>query len=130
MRHGPHHVAHKLTSITFPEKFASFIGSPLAALFSASRIGRGTIAREEFGLVGAEVRLSDDGSFELQLDTPNAESNPSEITVHATRSGVQNLVLITSFFLSDIATTTLLLFAEPERIQNHRHLTPLAHILD
>ena len=129
MRHGPHHVAHKLTSITFPEKFESLIGSPLAALFSASRIGRGNMAKEAFGRVGAEVRLADGGSFELQLDTPNAASNPSEITVHATRSGVQNLILVTSFFLSDIATTSLL-FAKPERVENYRHLTALAHICD
>jgi hypothetical protein len=128
MRHGPHHVAHKLTSITFPEKFESLIGSPLAALFSASRIGRGNMAKEA-GRVGAEVRLADGGSFELQLDTPNAASNPSEITVHATRSGVQNLILVTSFFLSDIVTTSLL-FAKPERVENHRHLTALAHVRD
>ena len=88
------------------------------------------MAKEAFGFVGAEVLLTGCGSFELQLDTPNAASNPSEITVHATRSGVQNLVLITSFFLSDIATTTLLLFTKPERIQNHRHLTALAHVFD
>ena len=41
------------------------------------------------------------GSFELQLDTPKAANNPSEITVQATRSGVQNFTLLTSF-LSDI----------------------------
>jgi len=34
------------------------------------------------------------GSFELQLDTPNAASIPSAITVHATRNGVQNLILL------------------------------------
>jgi hypothetical protein len=47
------------------------------------------------GRVGAEVRftvVAVDGSFELQLDTPKAASNPRQITVLATRSGVQNLI--------------------------------------
>jgi hypothetical protein len=105
----------------------SFIGPPLVALFSASSTGRGNVAKA-VGRVGAAGRLVVDGSFELQLDTPNAASNPSEITVHATRSGVQNLSLLFSL-LSDIVNTSLLL-AESERIQNHRHLTLRAHVLD
>jgi hypothetical protein len=40
----------------------------------------------------------EDGSFELQLETPNAASNPNEITVHANRSGVQNVILLLSVF--------------------------------
>ena len=71
----------------------------------------------------------DVGSFELQLDTPNAASNPSEIIVHATRSGVQNLNLLIFLLLSDIATT-LLLFAKSERVQNHGHLTLRAYIFN
>jgi hypothetical protein len=57
------------------------------------------VAKAELGRAGAAERftVADGGSFELQLDTPNAASNPSEITVHATRSGVQNLILLTSF---------------------------------
>src|ERR1041385_1094707 len=98
MRHGPHHVAHKLTSITLPEKFASLIGSPLAALFSASRIGRGNMATAA-GRVGAEELLTGCGSIELQLETPNAARSANEITVPATRSGVQNLILVTSCFV-------------------------------
>ena len=64
------------------------------------------------GRVGAVAVGLDAGSFELQLETPNAASNPSAITVHATRSGVQNLILLTSFFIPGIATSFL--FAEPE----------------
>jgi len=131
------------------------IGPPLVALFSASRIGLGNVVKPVFGRVVADglFTVTDNGgSFELQLDTPNAARSPSEITVHATRSGVQNF----SLFLSDIVSTTLLsaqplcplrlcgdcatinrrgaedteaaqrrllLFAKPERIQNHRHLS-------
>jgi hypothetical protein len=40
------------------------------------------------------------GSFELQLEAPNAASNPNAITVHASRSGVQNFTLLTSVFTS------------------------------
>src|ERR1044072_429372 len=76
------------------------IGPPLADLFSASRIGRGKVTRP-VGRLGADERALYGGSFELQLDTPKAASSPSEITVHATRNGVQNLNLFTSF-LSDI----------------------------
>ena len=71
------------------------MGSPLLALFSAFRIGCGNVAKA-VGRVGAVVVVVF-GSFELQLDTPNAASNPSAITVHATRSGVQNLILLISF---------------------------------
>ena len=71
------------------------------------------------GRVGAVAVGLDAGSFELQLETPNAASNPSAITVHATRSGVQNLIL----FVSDIVSTTLLLFTESKRVENNRHLT-------
>src|SRR5215213_1133336 len=105
------------------------MGSPLAALFSASRIGRGNVTRPLFGRPGA-VRFAvvvDAGSFELQLDAPNAASSPSEITVHAMRKGVQNLTLLTSFFISDIVTT-LLLFAKSERLQNHRRLASFTDI--
>lgn len=94
------------------------------ALFSASRIGRGIETKAAGRVVAAGrfvVVVDDDGSFELQLDTPNAASSPSEITVHARRNGVQNLI-VTSF-LSDIMSTTLLLFTKPERVENHRHLT-------
>ena len=68
------------------------------ALFSASRIGCGKVAKAA-GRVGAAGRFAlvvDDGSFELQLDTPNAASKPNAITVHTTRSGVQNFIF-TSF---------------------------------
>src|SRR5215210_6317780 len=64
------------------------------------------MAKPVLGRVGAEARFVDGRSFELQLDAPNAASNPSEITVHATRSGVQNFILFT--FLSDITNTLLL----------------------
>ena len=71
-------------------------------------MGRGNVAKA-VGRLGAEARFAAvaGGSFELQLDAPNAASSPSEITVHTVRSGVQNFILFTSF-LSDIATTTLL----------------------
>jgi hypothetical protein len=36
----------------------------------------------------------------LQLETPNAASNPNAITVHASRNGVQNFTLLTSVFTS------------------------------
>ena len=97
------------------------------ALFSASKIGRGKVAKPEVGRLGAEERFITAGSFELQLDIPKAASNPSDITVQATRNGVQNFTLVTSFL--DI-TITLLLFSKPKRIENHRHLTLFAHILD
>jgi hypothetical protein len=74
-------------------------------LFSASSTGRGNDAKA-VGRLGAAGRLVVAGSFELQLDTPNAASNPSESTVHATRSGVQNLILLFSF-LSAITNTSL-----------------------
>jgi hypothetical protein len=75
-------------------------------------MGRGNIAKEA-GRVGADDRFTATvGSFELQLDTPNAASSPSAITVHTTRSGVQNLILLTSCFIPGIATSFL--FAEPE----------------
>jgi hypothetical protein len=79
-------------------------------LFSASRIGRGNVAKAVVDRPGAEARFAavDAGSFELQLDAPNAASSPSEITVHAMRSGVQNFILFT-LFLSDIGTTSLAL---------------------
>jgi hypothetical protein len=50
------------------------------------------------GVVPARLALAglEDGSFELQLETPNAASNPNAITVHATRSGVHNLNLFIS----------------------------------
>jgi hypothetical protein len=38
------------------------------------------------------------GSFELQLDTPNAATSPSTITVDASRSGVQNFNSFNTFF--------------------------------
>jgi hypothetical protein len=69
-------------------------------------MGRGNIAREAFGRVGAEERLAGVGSFELQLETPNAASSPSEITVPATGSGYQTISLLLSFFLSRITINT------------------------
>jgi hypothetical protein len=78
--------------------------APLAALFSASSIGRGKVVNVvgAVGLFELTVTLAGDGgSFELQLDTPNAASSPREMTVQATRSGVQNFIALTSFF-SDI----------------------------
>jgi hypothetical protein len=71
------------------------MGAPLAALFSASRTCRGKVfARVAVVFVGA--------SFELQLDTPMATSSPKATTVVTSRNGVQNLILLTSFFLADI----------------------------
>ncbi len=112
-------------------------------------MGRGNVAKAA-GRVGADELVTDGGSFELQLDTPNAARSPSEITVHAARSGVQNLDLLTSFFLSAIAITSnflstdyadciricvicgwaSLLLAKPERVKHDRHFTALAHVLD
>ena len=89
------------------------MGPPLVALFSACRIGCGKVAIP-VGRAGVAELFAvdvDDGSFELQLDTPNAASNPNEITVQATRNGVQNLTLLSSLFIPDIAS---LLFAKPE----------------
>jgi hypothetical protein len=69
------------------------MGAPMAARFSASRTCRGKVfARAVF--VGA--------SFELQLETPMATSSPKATRVVTSRSGVQNLTLLTSFFLADI----------------------------
>jgi len=67
-------------------------------------------------------------SLELQLETPMATNSPKAITVVTSRSGVQNFILLTSVFLSDI--TNSLLFAEPERIQNHRRLASQTNIVD
>jgi hypothetical protein len=73
---------------------------PLAAGFSASRTGCGKVAKP-VRLGAALLALAGEGgSFELQLETPNAISSPNEITVHATRSGVQNFTLLTWFFTS------------------------------
>jgi hypothetical protein len=73
-------------------------------------MGRGNVAKAVVGRLGADARFAAvvGASFELQLDAPNAASSPSEMTVHAVRSGVQNFILFTSF-LSDIATTLLAL---------------------
>src|ERR1043166_678714 len=69
---------------------------PFAALFSASKTCRGkTFAR-------AEGAVFVSGSFELQLAKAIATSRPKVITVVTSRSGVQNLVFLTSFFRSDI----------------------------
>jgi hypothetical protein len=56
------------------------------------------------GRLGADGRAFG-GSFELQLDTPKAASSPSEITVHATRNGVQNFTLFTSFDITNSKPT-------------------------
>ena len=56
-------------------------------------VGRLGVALDVLALAGFE-----DGSLELQLETPNAASNPNEITVQASRSGVQNFTLLTSVF--------------------------------
>jgi hypothetical protein len=53
------------------------------------------VALDGFALAGLG-----DKSFELQLETPNAASNPNAITVHASRNGVQNFTLLTSVFTS------------------------------
>jgi hypothetical protein len=53
------------------------------------------VALARLALAGVE-----EGSFELQLETPNAATNPNAITVHASRSGVQNFTLLTSVFTS------------------------------
>src|SRR4029079_1768832 len=93
---------------------------PLAALFSASITCRGkTFAR---------APVFDGGSFELQLETPIAASSPKATTVVTSRSGVQNLIFFTSFFLSDI--TNSLLFTEPERVENHRRLASYTNVVE
>src|ERR1051326_1712566 len=69
---------------------------PFAALFSASRTCRGSM------FVRAEAGDFVGGSFELQLETAIANSNPKAITVVTSRSGVQNFIFLTSFFRSDI----------------------------
>src|SRR5262249_45140897 len=64
------------------------------------------------------------GSFELQLETPKAMSNPNAITVVAARSGVQNRIFLTSFFLADIAVHFFLPNRNESRITGASPLTP------
>jgi hypothetical protein len=45
------------------------------------------------------------GSFELQLEMPNAAINPNTITVATIRSGLQNLIAPGSFVFNAIAFT-------------------------
>src|ERR1051326_3297091 len=73
---------------------------PFADLFCASSTCRGKrFARaEDVVFVG--------GSFELQLETAAASSNPKAIMVVTSRSGVQNFNFLTSFFRSDIFTSS------------------------
>lgn len=64
-----------------------------------AKFARFGAALDLFALAGLEV-----GSFELQLETPNAASNPNAITVQASRNGVQNFTLFTSVFTSFFQT--------------------------
>jgi hypothetical protein len=76
---------------------------PLVIRFSACSTGGDKVAKPaRLGAAPDLLALAglDDGSFELQLETPNAASNPKAITVHASRSGVQNFILLISLFTS------------------------------
>ena len=96
---------------------------PLAALFSASKTCRGSM----FGRAEEDEAVFDGGSLELQLETPMAASSPKAITVVTSRSGVQNLIFLTSVFLSDI--TNSLLFTEPERVEDHGRLASYTNVV-
>src|SRR3954452_25393886 len=64
------------------------------------------------------------GSFELQLETPIATSSPKAIIVVTSRSGVQNLIFLTSFFFADITTHFFLPNRNDLRITGASPLSP------
>ena len=68
-------------------------------------------------------------SVELQLENPKVAISTNTISVDATRKGVQKLLsIICSYFFKAIFFLILLLLAESERLQDHRHLTALTNI--
>src|ERR1041385_5966439 len=68
----------------------------------------------------------DGGSLELQLDTANATRNPNTTMVISVRSGVQNLMLVTSFFIADIFDYFFLPNLNESRITGVSPLEPIS----
>lgn len=106
MRQGPHHVAHRFTSKTFPAYFESFIGAPVTDLSSTSTTSAGNVITRA-GAAGAGGAVFRDGvelfrttpaargsgrfsSLEVQLETPKAAISANTISVQARRAGVHN----------------------------------------
>jgi hypothetical protein len=73
------------------------IGGPLVALFSASRTIRGKALLAVARAATGAVRVG--GSFELQLEAPNAANKPSTIKVETNLSGVQNFRSLITLFV-------------------------------
>src|SRR5215831_14003393 len=113
-RQGPHQVAQRFTSTTFPLKSPNVTFSPLMVFSFASRTVDGKLGSTAGavlagGLAGREVpaevfglpefALRSLSSVELQLEIPKSAINESETRVKTTRIGVQKRMLPSCNFL-------------------------------
>src|SRR6266850_3795757 len=121
-RQGPHHVAHRFTSNTFPAYLESFIGAPLtdrsstSTTFAGNVITRagaagagltagGAVLRDGVELSRATLAACGSGrvsSLEVQLETPKTATNDKTIIVQARRAGVHNASPVSIFLFSCI----------------------------
>jgi len=80
------------------------IGSPFALFISVCITTAGIAGFGSFPVAGAGgFETVGSGSCELQLETPNAATSPSTISVDANRNGLQNLTGPGSCFFNAIA---------------------------